>query len=147
MATKPAGRRPFARFSRYICTANVGNVDICWVSRRYNPTDLRHTAPVPRFKLAGLANVHAPVPPSHWVAEVEAPLRSFSRAPEERPGGYTSSPSTRSEEWSTLREMLPSRGWSLPKKPPRWGLGGTDPPIRTDLKQRRFPHTNSAMTK
>lgn len=142
--------RPFAGFSRYMCNAKVDHVDTSWVLRRYNPSDLRSTAPVPRFKLQ--ANTIATdntrlSPPSHWVPQPEAPLRSFSRASEERRGGFSSSSSTRSEEWSTLRQMLPSRGWSLARRPPRWGADTTDAPSATETKQFRFPHTNSPMTK
>ena len=137
--------RPFAGFSRYLCNTNVNDIETCWVLRRYNPSDLRSTAPVPRFKLQANKSVHPA--PRHWVPQSEAPLRSFSRASEEKQGGLRSSPSTRSEEWSTLRQMLPSRGWSVARRPPRWGTGATEPPNTTEWKLHRFSHTNSPMTK
>lgn len=124
--------------------ADIDDVETCWVLRRYNPSDLRSKAPVPQLKVQSNNLINSAL--RHWVPQLEAPPKSFSRFSEEKEGGLPSSPSTRSEEWSTLRQMLPSRGWSVPRKPPRWGTGATEPPYITRSKVHRFPFTNSPMT-
>ncbi|XP_041468808.1 uncharacterized protein LOC121418774 [Lytechinus variegatus] len=115
-----------------------------WVNKRYIPTDLRSTAPVPRHKL--LAPRRLPQAERHWVPLGEASLRQFSRAMEEREL-YVSQPSTRSEDWSTLRQILPSKGLPLRHSPPNWGTGSAYAPPMIGARQRRFPHINSPMTR
>ncbi|XP_033095376.1 uncharacterized protein LOC117099953 [Anneissia japonica] len=115
-----------------------------WVNKRYIPTDLRSTAPVARHKL--MTPDQLPQAEKHWVPDGEQSLRSISRASEET-CIYRSQPSTRSEQWSTLRQMLPSYGTPIRKGPPNWGTGMALPPVVTPKKQSRFPHINSPMTK
>ncbi|XP_022099442.1 uncharacterized protein LOC110983991 [Acanthaster planci] len=118
--------------------------DTVWVNKRYIPTDLRSTAPVPRHKL--MAPKALPLAEPHWVPLGEPSLRSISRAKEEA-GICVSSPSTRCEEWSTLRQMLPSSGRPITFSPPNWGTGMAMPPRMVREKQTRFPHINSPMTR
>ena len=88
----------------------------------------------------------SPSLPSHWVPLSEAPLKSFSRAPEEK-HIHESAPSSRCEQWSTLRQMLPSKGHCVRHQPPKWGTGLSTEPKWSVKKQKRFPHINSPMTK
>lgn len=118
--------------------------DTVWVNKRYIPTDLRSTAPVARHKL--IAPRCLPPSKKEWIPIGEASVRDFSRAREET-DIHASSPSTRCEEWSTLRQLLPSRGRSLTHSPPNWGTGAAYPPDMLGRKQTRFPHLNSPMTR
>ena len=117
-----------------------------WVTKRYVPTDLRSSAPVPRHKLLSTDVKSLPRPPVHWIPASESSLRAFYRDGEEE-FIYVSQPSTRCEEWSTLRQMLPSRGGYYPSTPPNWGTGLSTPPVNLCDIHRRFPHLNSPMTR
>lgn len=114
-----------------------------WVTKRYIPTDLRVTAPVPRHKL--LAPKILPSADSHWIPSMEAPLRSFERPPAREI--FVSHPSTRCEEYSTLRQMLPSAGSAWKRSPPDWGTSLGFPPVHIDRPPNRFPKINSPMTR
>ncbi len=120
------------------------SADTVWVNKRYIPTDLRSTAPVPRHKL--MAPKALPGAEPHWVPLGESSLRDISRANEES-GICVSAPSTRCEEWSTLRQLLPSKGRPITFGPPNWGTGSALPPIMIRQKQTRYPHINSPMTR
>lgn len=124
------------------------NEETVWVTKRYIPTDLRVTAPVPRHKLIALNVKHLPAPEPHWIppAKQTTPW-AFSRDHEEMSQFFASQPSTRCEEWSTLRQMLPSRGSSHRAGPPNWGTGFGEPPRTSAQIQRTFPHINSPMTR
>lgn len=119
--------------------------DVVWVNKRYIPIDLRSTAPVPRCKFINPSQF--PPVPDAWKHSVHLPIQHYSRHLEERKF-YPSSPSTRCEEWSTLRQMLPSKGRPLKQLPPRWG---TNPSTPIDFVKQsndaRHPHINSPMTK
>jgi len=117
-----------------------------WVTKRYIPTDLRVTAPVPARKLMAPEKSALPRPPSHWVAHRQPSSGAYNRGKEESTT-YRSQPSTRCEEYSTLRSMLPSTGRSIRTRPPNWGTGFSQPPALTSDLQRRFPHINSPMTR
>ncbi|XP_076442995.1 uncharacterized protein LOC143281633 [Babylonia areolata] len=124
--------------------ARAPATETVWVVKRYNPLDPRDTAPVPRHKL--LANK---LPTSgvenHWVPVTEPPLRTFER---EQPGIMLPSfCSTRDEHWSTLRQMLPSRGSAHKVRPPCWGTGQAPPPFMAVRSPQRLPKLNSSMTR
>lgn len=126
----------------------LANDDTVWVTKRYVPTDLRAKAPVPRHKLIASDVKQLPMPEPFWIPSVERTNPwSFSREHEESGQSLVSQPSTRCEEWSTLRQMLPSRGSSLRQRPSNWGTGYIEPPDRTLNVQRSFPHINSPMTR
>ncbi|KAJ8045758.1 hypothetical protein HOLleu_08831 [Holothuria leucospilota] len=93
-------------------------------------------------------HIHGTLPATdrHWVPLGEASLRSISRSGEENQI-FVSATSTRSEEWSTLRQILPSIGRPQRQRPPNWGTGLARPPHMTEIKQSRFPHVNSPMTR
>lgn len=84
--------------------------------------------------------------PKAWCYQVNAPSELYCRDKEElRLLPY--SHATRCEEWSTLRQMLPSKGYINKYASPRWGTG---PPHNVSYKQEapsRFPHINSPMTR
>lgn len=114
-----------------------------WVTKRYIPTDLRSTAPVPRHKL--LAPRNLPPAERHWVPSGDPPLRSFERATSAQI--YRSHPATRCEDYSTLRQMLPSYGSISKINPPNWGTSYSLPPLIADKSPKRFPLVNSPMTR
>jgi hypothetical protein len=85
--------------------------------------------------------------PIAWRYQVDAPSELRARDREEsRLLPY--SHATRCEEWSTLRQTLPSRGYMNKRASPRWGTG---PPHKSlDYKKEapsQFPHINSPMTR
>lgn len=141
---------PFAGFSRHFWDENVtkdATNSVTWVNRWYNPRDLRDCAPVQTRKFPTQPSAKLSTVPSHWVPQPEAPLSTFFRSAEEKVGPYGSSPSTRCESWSTLRQMLPSQGWAQRQCPPKWGTDISTAPKWCIRRQTRFPHINSPMTK
>ena len=60
---------------------------------------------------------------------------------------YVSQHHTRCEQWSTLREMLPSQGRAEPKKQPNWGTGRGVPSSLVGTRTSRFPVYDSEMTR
>ena len=134
------------QYSRYIREqeklANLPATETVWVTKRYNPLDLRVLAPVPRHKL--VVNKLPTPAEKHWVPVTDPPLRSFERG---RNGVFASYPSTRDESWSTLRQMLPSTGSAYKVRPPNWGTGQGPPPFIFDRAPNRLPKVNSPMTR
>lgn len=119
------------------------SADIVWVSKRYDPRDLRKNAPVPRKKI-----VHGSLPyleKSFQPPEVMIPLWGRKWASPILP----SSVSTRCEEWSTLKQILPSKGFLIRDYPPNWGTGSNPAPKYTLEKStcKRFPVIRSPMTR
>lgn len=127
-----------------IMSQNMQESTAVWVNKRYIPTDLRHTAPVPRCKLMCQRPTGLPSSEMHWMKPGPVPLSSFQR---ENGRVFISHPSTRCEEWSTLRQMLPSRGYPLVTSPPNWGTGNNLPPITGATTLNRVPKVNSPMTR
>lgn len=118
-------------------------VETVWVTKRYVPTDLRSTAPVPRHKLVAPRTL--PAVERHWLPTMDPPLRSFERSTSAVI--FPSHPSTRCEDYSTLRQMLPSRGSSFCLNPPNWGTSYSLPPLIAERPTKRFPMVNSPMTR
>lgn len=150
MADNPWRLNPFAGFSRHFWAEKVpkdATNSVTWVNRWYNPRDLRDCAPLQTRKFPTQPFFDSSSVPSQWVAHPEAPLSTFSRNSEEKDGPYGSSPSTRCESWSTLRQMLPSHGWPQRQCPPKWGTDLSTTPRWCRRRQTRFPHINSPMTK
>ncbi|KAL5008898.1 hypothetical protein ScPMuIL_014479 [Solemya velum] len=136
-------------YSRYIAGLrdsenNEARPETVWVTKRYIPSDLRTTAPVPRHKL--LAPKILPASEEHWVPVTDPPLWRFDRGFEGTI--FPSTPSTRSEEYSTLRQMFPSKGLPVKFSPQNWGTGtGRPPDYLEKLSRKRFPIINSPMTR
>ena len=123
------------------------NESTVWITKRYVPTDLRVLAPVPRHKPLSPDVKDLPVPEKHWIPQSRVnPTKGHYR---DRPEEYMfpPSPSTRCEEWSTLRQMLPSRGRPYKVYPANWGTGLASPPKMSSQPQTYFPHINSPMTR
>lgn len=120
--------------------------DIVWIKKRYIPTDLRSTAPVSRHKLIAPDVKSLQKPESHWIKSKEPIPRAFQNLARV-PNQHFSQPSTRCEQWSTLIQILPSRGYQLPRRPPNWGTGHSPAPVMSVTGVRRFPHINSPMTR
>jgi len=118
-------------------------VETVWVNQRHTPLDLRMSAPVPRHKL--LAPRELPLVERHWIPSLDPPLRSFERS--RSAFIYQSHPATRCEEFSTLRQMLPSSGSVRRLNPPNWGTHYSLPPLISEQSPRRFPLVNSPMTR
>lgn len=145
----PFTRRTFSGYSRHFWSARIPRDqvnDLVWVNRWYTPEDLRSSAPAQRHKFLAQRQPSLSILPAHWVPLSESPLRSFSRSHEER-HIQTSHPSSRCEEWSTLRQMLPSKGHCRRHLPPKWGTGASTPPSWGRKLPKRFPAINSPMTK
>ena len=122
------------------------NNEVIWVHKRYDPQDLRSNAPVQRSKfLCDTAEVDGTVP-EHWRRETQPALKTFSRHLEEEKW-YSSSPATRCEEWSTLRQILPSKGVPSRTACPRWGTGAAKVSEFKFRNKKHFPHINSPMTR
>merc|ERR1712130_52370 len=117
-----------------------------WVTKRYGPLDERVTAPVPRHKHvvpSRTGNLNAGE--KYWVPVSDPPLASFNRSSGPTVSElYVSHPATRSEEWSTLRQMLPSYGnvWRVDQ--PNWGTSQGPPPFSLSRVPTRLPHINSS---
>ena len=127
--------------------------EVVWVTKRYCPTDERVLAPVSRHKVMPRSASELPCPEAHWIKPLDnvSPLAT-DRSREERltRGGneyFVSQPSTRCEEWSTLRQMLPSRGNYTSYRPENWGSGVGIPAARSAQVKKHFPHLNSPMTR
>ena len=144
------GMQTFSGYSRHLWSARPPrhadkHNELAWVKRWYSPDDLRTLTPVQRHKFVYQHPCSLASLPAHWVPLPEVPLKSFSRAGEEKEV-HASTSSSRCEQWSTLRQMLPSKGHCTKPSPPKWGTGTSQPPGRVSKKPRRFPHLNSPMT-
>ncbi|XP_046847844.1 uncharacterized protein LOC124441420 [Xenia sp. Carnegie-2017] len=136
---------PRYRYENFV-SIHPKNDEIVWVKKRYTPTDLRQTAPTSRRKFVAYPAIKSGVP-QVWRRPVDAPSHIFARDSEEsRLLPY--SHATRCEEWSTLRQILPSVGYIQMKASPRWGTGPPHKYINYNRKApSRFPHINSPMTR
>lgn len=118
--------------------------DVVWVNKRHDPQDLRSNAPVQRSKfICGPPDMQVAL---HWRRETLPSLKTFSRHLEEEKW-YPSSQATRCQEWSTLRQILPSKGIPQREICPRWGTGMPLSPSFHPITQKHFPHINSPMTR
>lgn len=128
------------------------NDEVVWVRRRIDIIDPRFEAPAPRYKIvardpdtvcvdrrkyaAAVDPCSLPTPPTPkcWTREAEKAI-------------FVSQHHTRCEQWSTLREMLPSRGRAEPQKQPNWGTGRGVAPSLVGTRASRFPVYDSEMTR
>lgn len=118
--------------------------DVVWVNKRHDPQDLRSNAPVQRSKfICGPPDMQVAL---HWRRETQPSLKTFSRHLEEEKW-YPTSQATRCQEWSTLRQILPSKGIPQREICPRWGTGMPLSPSFHPITQKHFPHINSPMTR
>ena len=118
------------------------NVEVVWVLQRSNPDDPRHNIPAPRYKF-----LYSYPPPK--LDNVLQPLENV--LPKLGKKWVTQSSesvgTTRCEDWSSLREMMPSRGIPVIRKiPPGWGIGSSSPPDFVFKKIKHFPKVASPMS-
>jgi len=120
--------------------------EVVWVNKRYVPIELRSTAPVPRHKLLNNKNITSESIATWRRPIIEPPIHSYKRQPNESLFQH-SSPAYQCQEWSTLRQMLGSRGVVVKKSPPLWGTNQAEPNTFDDGRRcSRFPVINSPMT-
>ena len=74
--------------------------------------DLRSTAPVARHKPLDKGNIQLGTDQSNWIPQEEIPVGEKSRK-DKGTEIYPYHQRTRCEEWSTLRQQLPSIGMSV----------------------------------
>lgn len=137
----------FAGYSKHFWTERIPvrqNNKLIWSNRWYNPSDLRFITPVQAVKFP-TSQPNASNAPAHYVPVCEPSIKSFSRASKEK-DVYPRCQSTRCEEWSTLRQMYPSKGHVLRHLPPKWGTDFDTESHWSKRRQTRFPHINSPMT-
>ena len=131
-------------------TTTDNDKGVVWVNKRYIPNELRSTAPVPRHKfLNNPTTKRRHGNKVEWMKPIiDSPVSCYKRGENE----YTfhkASPAKQCQEWSTLRQMLPSKGTASIKSPPQWGINSPDPPSTSFGVKRhrgRFPIINSSMT-
>lgn len=148
MVDSAVAKRGYGGFTRHYWAASIPRKSyntLVWVNRWSNPLDLRHTTPSQASKFVSTPPLASKVP-LYWVPVPEAPLKSFSRAAEEK-RVYDSFPATRGEEWSSMRQMLPSKGYHKGSKPPRWGTSQEITSINYISRPLRYSKVNSLMTK
>lgn len=147
-----APRRGFGGYTKHFWTASVPYTPynkLSWVNRRYTPADLRSRIPAQAHKFQGSSRPPSSVEPC-WVPRPEPPPKRLSLWKAE--GGEINisspSPAAHSLEWSTLREMLPSRGHQVRKKAEKWGTSEELAlPSHTQNRPNYFPKINSLMTR
>lgn len=146
----PKKRNTYSGYSKHFWSIAIPKDrwnEVVWTHRWYNPRDLRSETPVLRNKprVWGQQN-ELTSDQAHWVPPPSSPpLRSFSRE-----GGrvvHSAAPSSRCEQWSTLRMMLPSQGHCVRHRSPYWGTGTSATPTWSSRPPKRFPRINSPMTK
>lgn len=146
----PADCYPFPNAATAYNKASLSSDDVVWVVKRYSPLDERFEAPVQRHKTVvppcDLKQQMTCVP-KQWIPPIDIlPPKSYIR-PREETAVYPSMTSSRSEEWSTIRELLPSMGAPLRRSAPDWGSGAAPPPAMSVDRTTRFPQIESQMTR
>lgn len=126
--------------------------DVTWVTKRLdinNPQTLSHHMPVTRYKLLTSPQFinWRPQPDAKWYSQPPKFEGWTTDSGSRTERHFTTQPNTRCEEWSTLRQMLPSRGRAVRLTTPEWGIAPERPPAMTDEPQRTFPKINSCMTR
>ncbi|KAI6660318.1 hypothetical protein LOD99_13907 [Oopsacas minuta] len=125
--------------------AQTDRPEVIWKNRRYNPNDLRVDTPV-------VSSPPKTVPPGidkvleTWVKSRAPSVRDVCRG-EKETNSFLSQPATRDENWSSLREMTPSRGRPFRHRPPSWGVSADVPPEMVPENYERYPRVLSAMTR
>ena len=149
-------KRGFGGFTKHFWATSVPQKShnrLQWVNRRYMPIDLRDTVGVPTMGVQAhkFENSHRypPMVPPCWIPRHEVPpQRRYSQVTAQGNQMCPSSPATRSEEWSSLREMLPSKGLYIRNRAPNWGTSGELAlPTITQERPYEYPKIKSMMTR
>lgn len=144
-------KRGFGGYTKHFWSTTIPRKPynkLAWVNRRHTPSDLRSTIPAQAHKFLDSHRPPCSVPPC-WVPRPEVPPRKSSCDQTAEGRLLTpSSPATRSEEWSTLRQMIPSRGHYLRNKPQKWGTSGDLAlPTISGNRPQDYPKVKSMMTR
>jgi len=115
------------------------NNDLFWMRRRCDVADPRFDKPVARYK-------PCMVEPRQFV-EGQVQDSTTKAVKSKKPMVYFATQrDKRTNEWSTLRQMLEHRGNPERTTPPRYGTGPARPPIMGTKAQTRFPQIRSEIT-
>lgn len=123
------------------------NTELAEIQRKSALTKLSSNTVLIASQLKSLDSNVAVLPSisSVWRRPVDPPIQFYAR-PDKEYKVFPYSPLSRCEEWSTLRQMLPSTGLVLKKYPPRWGSNPAEPVKFSGDKGVHFPIINSPMT-
>ncbi|KAK7000043.1 hypothetical protein BgiMline_009734 [Biomphalaria glabrata] len=123
------------------------DIETVWIIKKYDPNDERTIAPVPRYKL--VTPRHEPVfIERHWIPKSETPFTVFRERTYSDPKIFhLSHPATRSQEWSTLRQMLPTFNSVSRVEQQNWGVSSSGIATPVIKMPERMPHINSCFTK
>lgn len=123
--------------------------ELVWVVRAFNPKEPRTigTVPVPRHKFLYPGPEKLPDISSDWRLHADSPISSYSVQPSKK-RFFPSSHATRCEEWSTLRQCLPTKEIIHREAAPRWGVGAMPAKPKTlNRLPKRHPYINSPMSR
>lgn len=139
---------PMFQEARGMYKPKQDNDEILWTHKRYTPNDLRFEVPILKYKpgLSKPKEITPDYPPLAWIPPLDViPPRSYAKRRED--SFYPSMPSTRCEEWSSIRELYPSTGAPKRITSPNWGTGAGLPPPAAKQRERleRFPTVQSPM--
>lgn len=141
-STKQANSRthdPDAMYAPICCSDEV-----VWARRRIDHIDPRFDAPVARYKVILPDYRKLPAPCGAWIRPPEYQQSQFWRPDDQNT--FVTQRNSRCEDWSTLRQMLPTRGYYKASVPPKWGIEAGRPPSPTDEPQTKFPQIRSTMS-
>ncbi|CAL1533885.1 unnamed protein product [Lymnaea stagnalis] len=120
--------------------------EMVWVTQRYNPLDERVRAPVPRHKLFVPRTTPLPESERYWIPKSTTSPTTFGNAHRSN-FMFVSHPATRCEDYSTLRQMLPTYSNIVRVDQAKWGVSGSMTERQTARMPLRFPHVNGCFTK
>ena len=118
--------------------------EIVWVTKAYNPIDLRSSAPVRRHKpLIPDMSEYKPTK-----AELLPKINKIDKCIVGRTH-FTSTRATQCEDRNTLTLMKPTTGISIKRRAPNWGTAGGKPPkmYATKCVKHQYHKFSSPMTR
>uniref|UniRef100_A0A1I8HLM1 Ribosome biogenesis protein NOP53 n=1 Tax=Macrostomum lignano TaxID=282301 RepID=A0A1I8HLM1_9PLAT len=120
---------------------------LVWLKQSVDHVEPRPVRPASRHKLLVLRSPARPQPEwlLGWQPEPLPPTDRCLPAADGNPLRLLSHPSTRCEDWSTLRQLLPSRGRPLAAAWDQPG-GNPAPPVASGRPATSFPRMRSEMT-
>ena len=147
-------KRGFGGFTKHFWTSTIPRQpynNLTWVNRWYTPENLHSVSKTPVQTHKFVTNAR-PTSTVHncWVPRPEAPPKRHSVCliNGEEVVMTSPAPATRDLQWSTLRQMLPSRGHEVRKKAERWGTSGDLAlPTLTQKRPNYYPRVKSPMTR
>lgn len=120
--------------------------EVAWVSDK-NTTDTTFTTiPVPKHKIVKEALDINEIP-DYWIPPLVEDLPVSEAEINKNEKCKASLPSTRCEEWSTLRQMKPSTSRLTRLAASSWGCLPANIPAKEEDVPERYSKINSSMTK